>query len=457
MKFSKYIFITVAEDIIARNILQTNFPSKFFSQIDADVAVLFLVQPDRVEYFTKQYENDDRIVVVGYKRSKMTRIESFVTSLMRSGIDTHTNLWSKMRSYYRGDSSFLDTWVKRAHAATFGNWQLYKKFLRRLFILCAHDDVADKLFDTYRPIQLITLSLTNFDFDVILARTAKQRKIPIIAMVRSWDNLSSHGLLRVLPDRFILQNHFLEDMARQHQAVGDLKIDIVGVPHYDGLVSSQDILMSKKEFCTMYKLDPNRPIIFYGAMGETLFIKEGELPRIFEELILAGQLPNDAQILFRAHPKFKPTDTKFLPHIFFDLGGVYVEKDMKNGGITQKDLINQIYHSDVVVTGASTIAIDAAIQNKPIVCVAFDGNSKVRYWESAKRFYDRYTHFEALVSTGGVLVAQNKDELAKQIMQSIQNPNEFHNQRNSIVEMFVGKVDGLAADRLASIMAGYCK
>lgn len=456
MAIIRNIFMAVSEDIIDRNILQTEFLPIFLSRLPTDRRLILLVQPDRVDYFTQRYGDGGRVGVVGYKRSPSSRLERIIASLMRSGINTRTNLWSKMRSYHRGDSTQMNTLMKRVHAATMGNLNWYKKMLRRVFLGCGVDALASALFEQYRPVSLVSLSLTNFDFDVILARTARQNRVPVIGMVRSWDNLSSHGLLRVLPDRCILQNVFLENVAKKHQAFDRVPIDVVGIPHYDRLNHVESFAMSRAEFCSLHHLDPKRPIIFYGAMGEMLFLREGEMPSVFEELISTGQLPADSQILFRTHPKFKMTKRQNLPHLFFDTGAAYIDQKFNKSRVVQNDLLNQIFHSDVVVTGASTIAIDAAIQNKPIVCVAFDANSTVNYWDSAARFYDHYTHFEALVSCGGVLISKNKAELASQILRSMAYPDEFVQQRKDIVKMFVGNLDGAASKRLASLLLDYC-
>jgi hypothetical protein len=366
-----------------------------------------------------------------------------------------------MRSYYRGDSSFIATCLKRLHQVTLGNFNWYKLFLRFLILKTGGNDVQVRnIFDTYKPDLLVCLSLTNYDFDVMIAREARKRGVRIFGMVRSWDNLSSHGLLRVIPDIFVLQNEFLKDMAEQHQAISfrNIPVYVIGLPHYDLIVDINSVLRPREEFLRNLGLDPSKKIIFYGAMGEFLFIHEGELPCIFDQLVKDGQLPRETQFIYRAHPKFpvKGEVASSLKHVVLDTAGKYIDMNNKNISLNQNEyLINSLYHSDVVTTGASTIAIDAAIIDKPTVCVAFDGSTpreRVNYWESVERFYDRYTHFEELVDTGGVKIAYSPKEYVMAVRRYLKNPNLEQAERRKIVNRLVAPFDGKASERLVELL-----
>ncbi len=64
-----------------------------------------------------------------------------------------------------------------------------------------------------------------------------------------------------------------------------------------------------------------------------------------------------------------------------------------------------------LVNVASTISLDAAYLDKPIVCVAFDGNDRRKsYFESCRRIYD-FTCWQNVVRCGGVRIATTRDRL----------------------------------------------
>lgn len=122
-------------------------------------------------------------------------------------------------------------------------------------------------------------------------------------------------------------------------------------------------------------------------------------------------------------------------------------KEMDNNSY----LLNSIYHSELVVSGASTMVIDGVIMDKPVVCVAFDGEKegKVGYYESVRRFYDLYTHFEDLVEQNGCKIAYSKEQMVKCINLYLSNPTIDKEGREKIKESFAYKIDGHSGLRLA--------
>lgn len=448
------VFITTGEDIIARNIIETDFWPELLRRMP-EARFVMLVQPEREAYFRERF-GSERVVVRGYKRAPARRLENTVMSLARSGLDTHTNLWSKMRSYYRGHSGLLATWFKRAETATLGNSRLFKRLLRRVILRLPPDAEAEKLFDEYRPDALLALSLANFEFDVPLARSARTRGVRLLGMVRSWDNLSSHGLLRVVPDVFFFQNEFLKTMAQGPQAIGSgVQMSIVGLPHYDAYFDPKPLLMPRTEFLERGGLAVDKKTVLYGAMGTFLFIHENEMVSVFDALVESAALGVPAQVLYRAHPKFKiPEDMeRGARHVVLDRGGSYLKAQNKNESADHW-YVNSLYHSDCVITTASTVALDALALGKPAICIAFDGTTNdVRYWESVARFYDQYTHYEALVETGVLRIARSKEELARHIREVLGGAGLDPAAGKRAKDMLIEPFDGKAGVRLAGAVA----
>ena len=442
----KTVAITVGEDIIVRNILQTEFLALFLDYARKENWKVIFIVSEKTEMVVRSHARHANVIV--YRRDNPSKIENIIMTLARSAIDTHTNLWSKMRSYKRGDSSYVATVLKRIHTALLGDFSWYKRLLRFLIERLPSDRRAHELFDQYNPDIFVPLSLTSYDFDVPLAREAKKRKIPILGMVRSWDNLSSHGLLRIVPDVFFLQNAFLKEMALLHQALDERKvpIHIVGLPHYDAYMRPRAIPWEK--LCTLLGLDSSKKIILYGAMGSFLFKHEHDMPRILDRVIEHTRLSETAQVLYRAHPKFILKDEfATLPNVILSTPTSYTAKEHE---YTSEDvLISTIVHADVVITCGSTFAIDAIILGRPVICISFDGEQTADYWESAARFYDLYTHYEAFIETSKTPVAKNEKELAQMILNGIKRGNCDRQTREAVIRRFAPWYEGGSAKRLA--------
>ncbi len=248
-------------------------------------------------------------------------------------------------------------------------------------------------------------------------------------------------------------------MADKHQAIDkdDTKLHVVGLPHYDAYLDDS-LIIPKEEFCEQQRLDPHKKIILYGAMGDYLFPNEGTVADVFEDLIEEGKIAEPAQVLFRAHPRFEsPLERiKNFKHVKGDRGATYSDTNLRNFEMKKDDmkhLINSFYHADVVVTGGSTIAIDAAALDKPTICVGFDGTAKnVDHWFSVARFYDCYTHFERLVEVGNTSIAFSPDELADKVNLFFENPSLNSDGRKRIKDELIEPFDGKAGERLADLM-----
>jgi len=454
----KTIFITIGEALAARNILRTDFWPEFKEQ-SSDTKIVIIAPPEKKDYYQEKF-GEENIVVESYTPAQLVKYEKLLVFLARNGIDTHTNLWEKMSDFERQGGSKKLLIIKKVLAKILGHVSLLKTVIRTLYGRIPSDQKIVQLFDTYKPDMVFSTILINM-LDDHIVREAKRRGIKTVAMVRSWDNLTSHGLLRLVPDVFLLQNKFLFDMAIKHQSIPRKKMRIVGIPHYD-LYHYESLLESREEFFNRMGLDLDKKLLLYGAMGDFLFPHEGEIATVLENIINEGKIEEPVQVVFRAHPAFTSPLERMqgMRHVKPDRGAKYFGDNLTSWEMEIEDtkhLINSIYHADIMITGGSTMAIDAAALDKPIICVGFDGAAKdVPYWLSVKRFYDTYTHFEILMDTAGVDLVNTPDELADAINVYIKNSDLKREGRRDIIKLFAEPFDGKAGKRLAEEVAKEC-
>ncbi len=452
------VFITLGNKFVARNIFSTKFWPIFIQRWGGKVKIVLLV-PNREADFYKKHFTSPQIILEPVEPRFRSRFAGMVTSLARSAVKNHTNLWSKMRSYERGESSFAVTLFKRVHTLILGGMNWYKRLLRFLILRIRPAAKLADLYEKYQPRLLIETSVTDFDFDVPVAAEARRRGLRIIGITRSWDNFTSHGMLRVVPDKILVQNEFLREMAVKYQAISSKLIEVVGIPHYDWYKELDRWLEPRERFFAKTGLDPQKKLILYGAMGDFLFPAEVGVADVFEKLIESGKV-QEAQVLFRAHPKFtSPLERmEVMRHVIPD------RMASRRGDLISREeishLINSLYHCDILVTGASTLAIDGVAFGKPVVCVGFDPaselparygvgqGSKPSYWHSVRRFYDTYTHFEEFMKTGAARLARAPEELAEHVNAYFKNPRLDEEGRKRAVERFIAPFDGKSSERL---------
>jgi CDP-glycerol glycerophosphotransferase (TagB/SpsB family) len=101
----------------------------------------------------------------------------------------------------------------------------------------------------------------------------------------------------------------------------------------------------------------------------------------------------------------------------------------------------------VVVNTRSTIAIDAAALDRPVVCAGFDGNRTLPYQNSVRRYLD-YSHYRKMLDIGGVAVANSPSELITLVNNYLRDPTIDREGRARIVERQCRAIDGKTGQRV---------
>ena len=433
------IFITVGEWFVLRNVLKTHFfPA--LREHSPNALIVFIV-----EYGTlAQYEPEfsvfpGTVVEEAGDPKKVSVFEKVVSFFARNGLATGVNEVLQHRAWDAGET-YIPPFTKRWFGKLLGRSRLFQQLVRKLELKIQPSATLAGLFDRYKPSLVFGTTLINSQVDVPVLREALHRGIRAVAMTRSWDNLSGSGFLRVIPDRFFVQNKHLYEIAHTEHFVPKERMEIFGIPHYD-YNFDQSLVLSREEFCRQVGLDPAKKIILYAAVGTFVFRKEAEMARILDEV---AQKIGNAQVIFRLHPAF-PMDTGTLAttRVIPDTGARLHEIP---------HLINTLYHMDVMVTIGSTMIIDAAAFDKPVVSAIFDGYSgQDDYWYSTRCFYD-YSPTKVLLYSGAVRIVKNKEQLVTEIKAYLADPTRDKDARQKIIARFAAPYDGRAGERLADLV-----
>ena len=441
--------ITVPESSIVRNILRSGV---FLRTLTLNGNRVTLVCPsDKYEGYKKEF-GTELITVVSFTPSPISFYEKVLAFLARNIFYSLSNDLFQERASVRKQSK-IPLWVKRMLGTFFGSSHAFKSTVRFFDLHIATEKKMCDMFDDAKPDVVFSTALLNTDIDVPVLREAKKRGIHTVAMTRSWDNLSTYGFMRVLPDIFLAQNEFLKDIASSLHGVPVTHIDVLGEPYYDNFFDTT-FFESREAFCERMGIDPQKRIILYAAIGDFLFPHEGELADVFNSLVETSEIPERCHFIFRAHPAFQsPFERmKNLAHVIPDRGATYSGESFELWDMNQKHVahfINSIRHADVVVTAGSTVILDAVAEGKPVVTVAFDGLSKVEPLFSVRSYLERTTHLAAVVKTNGFRIAYDRGQLAEYITLYLDDKNADSKGREALKQRFASPRDGKSAERIA--------
>lgn len=440
----KTIFITSFFGFVARNILATEFLKLLSARGDIRIVIL---TPDKKKARHEKEFGGRNIIIEGVALKKPSRIERFFTVIFHNLSDTNT--WRIHRLInVRRDRKYVSAplyWL----LSKLGHCALIRNAFRWIDNRFLSADRFQYLFEKYKPDLVFTTDVFEPN-DVELMREAKRRGAVLIGMVRSWDNITSKGLNRVIPDALVVNAESVKEEAVRWNDIPPERIHIVGIPHYDYYVTERR--MEREKFFASLNLDPKKKLIFFAPPADLYAGNDPITPKVLEILCGIG-----AQIVIRMPlvgeanlGRFRAEENKIAIDVPGSAGD-FVNADISRTG--DKHLADLIYHSDLVVAFASTLAIDAIAFNKPVVFVGFDGETRP-YWDSLVRYYD-YDHQASILKTGGVRLAKNVQELASYVKAYLANPRLDAEGRQKIIKERCWNLDGKSGERLEKLINGW--
>jgi CDP-glycerol glycerophosphotransferase (TagB/SpsB family) len=289
--------------------------------------------------------------------------------------------------------------------------------------------------------------------EIPLIREAQARRIPTLCVVFSWDNLQTHDFLPSRPDWLAVWNEAMVEEAMALHGYRREAIHIIGAPHFD-LYRDPATFCSRESFCRALGLDPARRIVLVAACDNEIADNTFML-RLLKQARADGALPADAQILVRPHPMdptrdFDPYRTD--PAFVFDRRPRWSGSLRWNPGRDEMvQLANTLRHSDVVLSFMSTITIEAAILDRPIINVEFSTSQPELYQQRLVR-HASPKHYRYILERDGMKRARNPEELLMAIRSYLEDAEQEREGRRRIAQDLTFQLDGRSSERLAELM-----
>ncbi|TAL19580.1 hypothetical protein EPN90_03020 [Patescibacteria group bacterium] len=455
----KTLFIMLSRGFAARNILRTEVFRILKEQ--KDLRVVVFVPFNIPDYFREE---------MSHPRVILEETAEIQYGLFRRRI------WSELLHHlvYTSTSQFMTRYPGRLNlgrrrrvAGTLGFFFLnlifsaqsrvgfLKTFYRWVEMNLFPDKNYDHFFRKYAP-DLVFAATVAAKRDIAMIKAARRFGVPVVGMTRGWDNLDRF-FLPVVPDRLIVQNTLMTDLAVRLHAVPEAKVTVVGFPQFD-LYADPSVYRPREDFLRSLGLDPARKLIFYGSEGQWWGPHDEHIVRILHRLVQENAFPFPCSLIIRPHfsdytaERFKELvgapntyiDATFrITKFFADLWDPSREEMLK--------LANEFRHCDVLVCMASTLALEAALFDKPVVNVDFYADSEPDNGPYFGRWYDS-SHYRGVVETGGVRLARNPDELHKFISSYLTDSSLDRAGRATLAERYCFSKDGRAGERIAKLL-----
>jgi hypothetical protein len=329
-------------------------------------------------------------------------------------------------------------------------------------------NIYTDLFDRYKP-DLVIASTPGWRMDRYLLREAAARGIPTAAVIVGWDNPSSYRLSGASVDKVTCWS----EIQKQELVLGaDWKpeqVSISGIPSYDGYFRGS-WLIPRQEYFRIHGLDPGRKLLCYACSFETFAPNFPNISAI-AELVNQNLLAEPSQLLIRLHPNHFRPHTRFeeeanrvreyiqhMPYVHLvepvSLGGglgYYSGEDIE-------EKASMMAYSDVFLTVYSTMVVETAIHDRPIVSVCIDipggWNQPQTYSLPLSAIGEWPTHLR-FREAGAGRVAFNQAELLQITNYYLKNPAADHANRVKFIQDECTFTDGSAGERTAKTIMSW--
>ena len=341
-----------------------------------------------------------------------------------------------------------------------------KSLVKRQDRFIPQPNLYTDLFEKYKP-ELVIASTAGWRLDRYLLREASMHHIPTMAAIVGWDNPSSYSIPGASMDWVTCWS----DLQKEELALGSdwppEHIHVGGMPSYDGYFHQQ-WLLTKDEYFKLHGLDPNRKLISY-ACSFVHFAPNYPNVETLARLVSSNSLIEPSQLLVRLHPSHfqdKPRifaeererihalETQYpLVHVVrpVPLGGslgYYSGEDMDEKSSMMK-------HSDVMATVYSTMVVETAIHDTPIVAAVIDTpggwNQPKKYSLSLKEIGNWPTHQRFREAKAG-RVAGSEKELREVLNAYLKDPMLDSEERLAFVKREITYTDASAGQRTAEFI-----
>ncbi len=336
--------------------------------------------------------------------------------------------------------------------AALGAEDIVEHQIQRLLLSYPRSPEATLRLRESRPAALMTTGPLQFEQPAI-ETAASLLGIPTLALIPSWDNVSTKNRMVSRHDGYLVWTSHIERQLREfYPHSRRVPIYVVGAAQFD--VFFQDrYRLTRAGFCAAQGLRRDLPILVY-ALGSPNVLREEHGALELAERIARDAL-GDVQLLVRPHPLFDAAELgsafeRFGPRVVVQKtsrGEVPLGRSQDTNQIVE--WVNTFRHAAVVINLSSTVAIDAAIFDRPIVNLDYDPEPGRPNQGLVKDVNHEWTPFKPIAESGGVWLVNDPDELVAAVKTYLAHPELHRAERRWIAEYVCGYLDGRCGRRMA--------
>lgn len=290
---------------------------------------------------------------------------------------------------------------------------------------------------------------------------ARDLGLPVASSILSFDNLTSRGPLARDDHYLVWSDRMKAQLRRLYPEVEETRVSVTGTPQFD-FHRQPACRWTRARMLRDLHLPSSASYFLYAASHVSLAPEEPALVAALAARMDRRALLANRALIVRLHPLDDAARWRAA------IGGVervrltraFATARITDGWIAagsgpvsaddQARLVSALAHADACLNIASTMTLDAALQQRPVICLDFRGEP------DAPRdiLFAEYgaEHYAPLVASGGLRMAHGWSELLDLMEAAVVDPTRDREARARMVTDECGLVDGRAAARVARVL-----
>jgi hypothetical protein len=337
-----------------------------------------------------------------------------------------------------GRIRLLDQWHRRvvSHRAAVSEYVELFRRIRPSVVFCSHQ----------RPPVVLP---------PILA--AKSLGIPTATFIFSWDNMTSKGRIAAPFDHYLVWSDLMrQELLQYYPEVSSDRTHIVGTPQFDPY-GDEALRWTRAEFFSRVGADPSRSLICFSGNNSVNGPEDPHHVRQLMTFIRSGRIAGRPTVVLRPSPaddgaRFDDVRRDYPELIYAKPEWVDTEPGSWDRVLPMEDdvrfLANLVYHSDLNINFGSTMSLDFAVHDKPVVNVAFDVADPPHFGMPLYDFCLQFDHYRPVVELAAARFARSAEELADHVNAYLKDPSLDREGRRRLAELEVGQPLGTSTDRI---------
>ena len=447
---SKTIFISMFEGVESKNILRTGVVDEILKNQPKTKIVLFMKNKERAEYYANEF-SDPRIIYEVAEFSGYGWLEKFFGSQKFLFLQTETtDLRAKMIAENRGLAYYYYSLVIHRIMSR----ELFIIIFRFLDIFFIRDNSFDKFFEKYHP-DLVFLANLFEDLEVNFLRATKKHNVFSVGLINSWDRVTARCILRIIPDELVVFNDNVKSELIKTNHINPSKIVVSGVPQYNHYFLPTTT--TEDAFRKRFDLKKEDRLILYSPIGGQFSNSDWEMIDLLYALNNKNKFGNNVKILVSFPPNdfIRDEELKKRPSLLYQYIGTRFSKvrstDWEISAKELAELKDTLRYMSMIICYSSSISIDAAIFNKPVININFEIKDSEKLLKSPTIFY-KMTHYRKAIETGGITLVGSEEELVVWVRKYLENPALNNEGRIRLVSQQCGFTDGQSVSRIVRVL-----